>query len=140
MEQEAVSMPAYATPAAEPGANGGLTLQAEQVRSWRENGFALVDGLFTAELTARARAECLPFFPAPGSSESEAVTDYGSQGTMEFPTASDAINEITLHPRLLGAVAQLLRTHVWDLRLTQSEPWAKYGRSSRGGGPLDNQD
>ena len=140
MEGEVVSIPYHATPAAEVGATGGLALQAEQVRSWRENGFALVDGLFTAELIEQARAECLPFFPAAGSPESEAVTDYGSQGTMEFPTPSDAINEITLHPRLLGAVSQLLGTHVWDLRLTQSEPWAKYGRASQDRGRLDNQD
>lgn len=44
---------------------------------------------------------------------------------MEFPTPSDAINETMLHPRLLGAVSQLLGTHVWDLRLTQSETWAE---------------
>ena len=140
MDREVASIPSYPALAAAPGMNGGLSLQAEQVRSWRENGFALVDGLFDAKLIERARAESLPFFPAPGSSESEEVTDYGSQGAMEFPTPSDAINEITLHPRLLGAVSQLLGTHVWNLRLTQSEPWAKYGRATQAGGRFDNQD
>jgi len=130
----------HATPAVEPGTGGDDTLHAEQVRSWRENGFAFVDGVFPAELIERARAESAPLFPAPGSKESEAVTDYGSGGVMEFPTPSDAINEITLHPRLLGAVSQLLGIRVRDLRLTQSEPWPKYGRQRRAAGKLDNQD
>ncbi len=130
----------HPTPAVEPGTESGLALHAEQVRSWRENGFALVDGLFPAELVERARAESAPLFPAAGSPESEAVTDYGSKGIMEFPTPSDAINEITLHPRLLGAVSQLLGVRVRDLRLTQSEPWPKYGRQRRAAGRLDNQD
>lgn len=133
---------AWARPveAIEPGQSGIPVLFEEQVRSWRENGFALVDGVFPRDLIGRARAESLPFFPAAGSPESEAVTDYGSQGTMEFPTPSDAINEITLHPRLLAAVSQLLGLRVQDLRLTQSEPWAKYGHEASSGGALDNQD
>jgi hypothetical protein len=140
MQRKAISTPAYATPAAAPETSSGLPLHPEQIQAWRENGFALVDGLFAADLIERARAECLPFFPSPGSSESEEVTDYGSQGTMEFPSPSDSINEITLHPRLIGAVSQLLGVDVWDLRLTQSEPWAKYGRANRAGGRFDNQD
>jgi len=140
MQPEAITQPSYPTLAAEPGTNAGLALHAEQVQGWREHGVALIDGLFSAELIDRARAECLPFFPAPGSPESEAVTDYGSGGAMEFPTPSDAINQITLHPRLLGAVSQLLATVVWDLRLTQSEPWAKYGHKSMDRGRYDNQD
>jgi hypothetical protein len=128
------------TEAIEPNAAGAPVLFDEQVRSWREHGFALVDGLFSSDLIGRARDECLPFFPAPGSVESDAVTDYGSQGAMEFPTPSDAINQITLHPRLLAATAQLLGVRVWDLRLTQSEPWAKYGRADPPDGRFDNQD
>ncbi len=115
-------------------------LYAEQVRSWRENGFALVDGLIPADLISRARAESLPFFPVAGTPESEAVTDYGSQGKMEFPAPSDAINEITMYPRLLGAASQLLGLRIQDLRLTQSEPWAKYGHERSSRGALDNQD
>ena len=93
MTREA-SPAAHATPAVEPGSGDERTLHPEQVRSWRENGFALVDGVFPAELIERGRAESAPLFPAPGSRESEAVTDYGSGGVMEFPTPSDASNEI----------------------------------------------
>jgi hypothetical protein len=41
---------------------------------------------------------------------------------------------------LLGAVAQLLGVPIWDLRLTQSEPWPKYGHAASIGDALDNQD
>jgi hypothetical protein len=139
-QQSSAGRPIHASPAASPETNGGLPLHEEQIRSWRENGFALVDGLFALDLIELARAESMPFFPSPRSDESEAVTDYGSGGAMEFPTPSNAINEITLDPRLLGAVSQLLGVHVWDLRLTQSEPWAKYGRVNKAGGRFDNQD
>ena len=140
MSQQPSTPSVYATPAAPADTNDDLTLHDEQVRSWRKNGFALVDGVFPSELIERGRAESVKFFPAPGSAESEAVTDYGSGGELEFPTESDAVNQITLHPRLLGAVSQLLGLRVLDLRLTQSEPWVKYGRESRSGGSLDNQD
>jgi hypothetical protein len=140
MKSGIISRPAHPTPAKALETNAGLPLESEHIRSWRENGFALVDGLFDAQLIKRARAESLPFFPAAGSSESDGVTDYGSQGTMEFPSPSDSINLITLHPRLIGAVSQLLGVHVWSLRLTQSEPWAKYGHTNQPGDRLDNQD
>jgi hypothetical protein len=47
---------------------------------------------------------------------------------------------VTLHPRLLRAVAQLLGNACTDLRLTQSDLWPKYGRSGRSGGDFDNAD
>ena len=115
-------------------------LYPEQIRSWRENGFALVDDLLPIDLIERARAETVAFFPEAGSAESASITDYGSRGEMEFPTRSDAINDITLHPRLLRAVSQLLGIRIRDLRLTQSEPWPKYGHEAKANGPLNNQD
>ena len=58
---------------------------------------------------------------------------------MVFPSASDAFNEATLHPRLLAAVAQLLDQPIPDLRLTQSDLWLKYGHADSSG-QYDNQD
>ena len=118
----------------------GPTLAPEDVRCWRDRGYALVANVLPPDLVERAREEVLPAFPSAGSKESEEVTDFGSLGRMEFPTASNAINEITLHPRLLGAVSQLLGIAVRDCRLTQSEAWPKYGRKERKGKSLDNQD
>ncbi len=139
-DRQALGPPIFPEPARAEDAPGARTLHEESVRSWREHGYALVDGVFPADLIERARAESAAPFPTPGSAAAEAVTDFGSLGLMEFPTRSRAVNEITLHPRLLDATSQLLGVPIRDLRLTQSEVWPKYGRTGKAGGNLDNYD
>ena len=133
-------MTRHVEPAKALAGEGKPVLDAAEVRSWRERGFALVDGVFPEELLARARRDADRVFPPPGSVEGEAVTDFGSGGRLEFPSESEAVNELTLHPRLLGAVSQLLDVPVLELRLTQSDLWAKYARAGRAGGDRDNTD
>ena len=53
------------------------------------------------------------------------VADFGSDGLLEFPTTSRSINAISLHPRLLTAVGQLLGTEHFQLK--QSDLWKKEG-------------
>ncbi|NNL67312.1 MAG: hypothetical protein HKP30_13775 [Myxococcales bacterium] len=120
-------------------AAGAAPLAAAQVAAWREAGFVLVDGVLPQALLERARADAEAIFPAPGSPEADATRDFGSDGRMTFPSASDAVNAITLHPRLLAAVAQLLGVPVMELRLTQSDLWPKYGHP-RSGAERDNAD
>ncbi len=132
----AFAEPRWLEPTPVPAA-GGAVLSTDQVASWRERGFAFTAGLLPHELLERACEDALARFPAPGSGEAEAIRDFGSGGHFEFPSASDAANAITLHPRLLAAVAQLLGVPVRALRLTQSDLWAKYGRA--GGGGNDDQ-
>ena len=115
-------------------------LGEEQICSWREQGFVVVDDLFPAELLARTIADADEVFPAAGSPEAEAWNDFGSNHQMEFPARSDAVNEMTLHLRLLTAVAQLLGVGVRELRLSQSDLWPKYGRARRSGVDRDNDD
>ena len=115
-------------------------LAPHQVDAWRRQGFALVDDIFSPTLLAQARDDALALFPPAGSAEAEKVSDFGSDGKMEFPCSSAAANAITLHPRLLRAVAQLLDVEVMELRLTQSDLWPKYGRRERQGGSGDNTD
>lgn len=100
----------------------------------------MVDGVFPQELVEVARTEGGSCFPAAGSPESERINDFGSGGALAFPAEVHAINMLTLHPRILGAVAQLLRIGPRELRLTQSDVWAKYGREVRSGGDRDNTD
>ena len=119
---------------------GGDVLSEAQVIEWREHGFALVDGVFPPALLAQARDDALAVFPSAGSDVADAVNDFGSSGNMEFPTASAAVNDLTLHPRLLRAVAQLLAIETLELRLTQSDLWPKYGRTWKSGGESDNTD
>ncbi len=125
---------------AHPASAGGAVLTAAQVESWRERGFALVDGVLPDALLERMAADAAARFPAPGSPEAAATTDFGSRGHFVFPARSAAANEATLHPRLLGAVAELLGTKVRELRLSQSDLWPKYGRGGGTAGEWDNRD
>jgi hypothetical protein len=109
-------------------------LTDEQVSSWREKGFALVDDLLPNELVdkvAQQAIDCLcPL---------KDVNDFGSNGLMEYPTGLEDIDEITLHPRIIGAAAQLLNIQVRDLRMIQSDIWMKHGKpESSKRNPADN--
>ncbi|MDG2306550.1 MAG: hypothetical protein P8R42_18255 [Candidatus Binatia bacterium] len=122
---------------AEPLVERGPALTASQVSSWRERGFALVHGLFPEALIAQARRDALVSF---GTEPPSDHADFGSQGRMEFPTPSAAVNALTLHPRLLTALSQLLSVPVSEVRLTQSDLWPKYGRKNPSTHPRDNRD
>ena len=110
-----------------------------QIRQWRTEGYTFVAGMIPDELIAELRAAAVEKYPEPGSPEAEAVRDFGSFGALNFPSQTSALNELTLHPNLLKAVADLLGTEIIDLRLTQSDLWSKYGRTSKSG-EQDNQD
>ncbi len=132
----------HPTATAEVGrdALSGPVLLPEQVESWRERGFALVDGVLPGDLVERLVREADAVFPAEGSPEAERWHDFGSGGRMAFPSACEALNEATLHPRLLAAVQQLLSLAPAELRLSQADLWPKYGRARREGGDRDNDD
>ncbi len=122
---------------ARPASAGREPLTSDQVASWRERGFAVVDDVFPVGAVEDARRDALePFSGAPPSGH----TDFGSRGRLEFPAESDAVNALTLHPRLLGAVAQLLAVPIEQIRLTQSDLWPKWGREAPTDHPLDNRD
>ncbi|MCH2172498.1 phytanoyl-CoA dioxygenase family protein [Myxococcota bacterium] len=115
-------------------------LTLAQVERWREQGFALVDGVIPSELLEAAIEDARAAYPAAGTPESESIVDFGSGGHMVFPFHSSAANDITLHPRLLRSVAELLGSRIRDLRLTQSDLWPKYGRHSSPEHPAENDD
>ena len=96
-----------------PEQPGGDTLTPEQEHSWRTRGFCLVDGVWPAELIAQAAA---------GLAAGEGL---GMGEGQEFPSDLGTINDVTLHPRLLRAVAQLLQTEETELRLQESSAWGK---------------
>jgi hypothetical protein len=115
-------------------------LTAAQQSSWREAGFALVDDLLPRDRLEEAKAVGEETFPLLTREEREKVTDFGSRGSLEFPTGRPAVDSITLHPRILGAVSELLAVPVREIRLTQSDLWPKFGRTARAGGAYDNTD
>jgi len=114
-------------------------LTADQVSSWQERGFCLVNNVLPESLVDAVVGAAQSVFPAPNSKEATERRDFGSDGMFEFPTEYDPVNEVTLHPRLVTAVAQLLDCSPMNLRLTQSDLWAKYGKEI-GADAYDNQD
>ena len=98
-----------------------------QVREWRETGACIVDGLWPAELVARVKAE------AEATFRGDTAADGGRRGLssnlMSFPAQQASLNEMSLHPRLLTAMSQLLRVPRTELRLAQSELWEKDERN-----------
>ncbi len=121
-------------------ASGRNVLREDQIEAWRTQGFALVSGVFDADLLASLTEYAVASNPSPGDLAAARVSDFGSAGQLNFPARNRAFNEVTLHPRLLCAISQLLGTPIPGLRLTQSDLWPKYGRAEKTAGPLDNTD
>ena len=114
-------------------------LDDTHIRNWRDKGFALVHDLLPQSLLTALKQDALAFYPAPNTNASERYTDFSSGQRFVFPSRSTAFNQITLHPALLQAVADLLDVSVLELRLTQSDLWPKYG-GSRSSNANDNTD
>ena len=97
-------------------------LTQEQIESWREKGFAVVEGLLSNEFVNKVYDE---------AKRLETLTDncaFGSNGLLEFPCGLEYCDQVTLHPNILSAAAQLLEIEVSDLRLIQSDIWLKRGK------------
>lgn len=105
-------------------------LSRTEIDQWRTQGFTLVDDLLPAELLLELRRDAESFYPRAGTEEAARFKGFGSAQRFVFPSESTPCNAVTLHPALLGAVADLLSATVMDLRLTQSDLWPKYGRDS----------
>ena len=107
------------TPASADRGDDGDTLTAAQCGNWRSEGFALVSGVWPAELIAEATTGLIDGGQAPGMGSGH-----------EFPAALSPLNDIVLHPRLLRAVAQLLQCDERELRLQESSAWGKTSSAS----------
>ena len=112
-------------------------LGGDQVASWRERGAAVVHGLVPVGLVEAAGRHAREHY---GVRTTDRPGGFGSDGQLVFPSEVAAVDEITLHPRLMAAVGQLLDCAVRDLRLTQSDLWAKWGRSRPVDDAFDNHD
>lgn len=112
-------------------------LNVDQIKTWREAGFVFLKGVFPPRIIDTLRFEAHKRFPAVDSPDSKRVRGFGSN--IVFPSDISEHNLVTLDPTLLQAVAQLLDCTVDNIRLTQSDLWAKYGRDEIDGG-FDNSD
>ena len=79
-------------------------------------------------------------FPPAQDPEAGRYRNFGS--AVVFPAGHQGFDHLTLHPRLLASVGQLLGCPVTELRLTQSDLWPKYGRPADTGAVdrYDNND
>jgi hypothetical protein len=131
-------------------------LTAEQIHSWRNQGFCVVDGLLPARLCEQAVLEIEEHEAAhPGTRTSmlshvrstpQVVPTLQQQPSrptspfdfsnperdtpMEFPSVCPSINHITLHRRVASACRQLLghaQDAVGSLRLLQSQLLSRTG-------------
>jgi hypothetical protein len=126
-------------PARPQGTEGG-PLSPEDQASWQDAGYALVDGILPEECLDPVLHLIQRELRNLSAEEQAAVSDFGSDGRMVFPTGHEALDALSLHPRVLAAVAQLLETPIHNLRLTQADLWSKFGRSDSQNGRYDNTD
>jgi hypothetical protein len=121
---------------------GGAVLSEVQCRRYREEGCLLLDGVWPDALVAAAQAAAHAIHPLDKGSgrshvEEEArllrvpargVTQQQERNCVtSFPYDSPALNSLVLHPRILGAVAQVLATPASELRICHSSLNGKYG-------------
>ena len=125
-------VPDTAQPEPEPPASRAM------VKQWREQGWLLIDGVLPDPLLREASDAASRLFPdklAADGVYSEAMAEAGyhsSYSNAAFPFAREecaALNQVSLHPRVLALVAQLLAVPPERLRLTQCFITAKFGPS-----------
>jgi hypothetical protein len=132
-------------PPEEAAGTSGRVLSDEQVARWREEGYIFISGIWPKQViddAYNASVEMAPFPNPDGSQPSSGKPVFGFEprrpgpknsllGTARpgaFPYhESPALSAVTLHPRILSAVAELLDTRSDELRLTQSMVGGKYG-------------
>ena len=103
-----------------------------QVDEYHRTGCCVLDGLWPVALVARVKADAERIFR--GGGEQTAAHSGLNSNLMSFPSnESDALNELTLHPRLLTAMSELLRVPPTELRLAQSELWEKSAANNNHG-------
>jgi hypothetical protein len=89
---------------------------------WHREGFTVVNGVLPPDLVAAEVAEAIATYPDMSAGESSPPSP---QGSNDFPFDMPAKNDVSVHPRLLRAVSQLLDTE--DIRLSECQVWCKYG-------------
>jgi hypothetical protein len=128
----------------DPSRARGPVLSEAQLSRFHNDGFIVVTGLWPAETIDVAAAEARTLHPAEQIIRDARAGKYHRTRT-EMPwtqqgdAAPDAtLNHMTIHPRALHAIAQLLGSDPIDIRLSQSHVIAKHGQLiDRPGHPSD---
>ena len=112
-------------------------LTSEQVQRWKGTGALVLDGLFPDTLVRVAREQASARYPKPRDAPPDYQRPYGQALTrhIRFPMETavlGALNDVTVHERLLSAASQLLGTT--NIRITQSNILPKYGETNQAAG------
>jgi len=106
-----------------------VRITEQQVQSYLRHGYVIVPGFLAGDELAAAQAGMLTYFP---TAEELAATPqrYGfvhedpEHLQVEFPLASDVLNDVSTHPELITFVERALGTK--EVLLSQAAVWAKY--------------
>lgn len=95
----------------------------------KQQGFAVIPGFLNSKEIKNALTGVSRYFPSVDELEATPerygfIYDDPDNLQVEFPFASDELNDLATHVRLIRAVEELLGTA--DIRLSQSAIWAKY--------------
>ena len=106
-------------------------LNEQQLSQFREDGFIVLNGLWPDAVIEQASKEAAILHPYESVIEShQAFTQmpfFEAKGSNDNRGPKAAANQMTIHPRALALVAQLMNTEEMNLRLSQSHIIAKYG-------------
>jgi hypothetical protein len=108
-------------------------LSEKQISSFHQDGFIVVTGLWPAGLIERASKEATQIHPTEevierGRGLSLSPMPWLAKKAQGIEIAADAaLNHMTIHPRPLAVVAQLMNVDEMDIRLSQSHIIAKLG-------------
>ena len=127
----------WESPEVVTSSGGTRPLTLEQIQRWKDSGALLLDGLLPDKLVQAARNQASARYPQPCDAPPDYQRPYGQSLTshIRFPMETvvlGALNDVTVHERLLGAASQLLGTS--NLRITQSNILPKYGETNQADG------
>ena len=89
------------------------------MEQWRTEGWAILPRFLNVDNAIKVMQKEYPLDTV------NPKQDFGSDGSTDFPCKHDAINRISVHPKLIDVACDLLGTS--DIELSQSVAWAKYG-------------
>tara|TARA_B100001063_G_scaffold231121_1_gene244947 strand:- start:8160 stop:9083 length:924 start_codon:yes stop_codon:yes gene_type:complete len=107
-------------------------LSKSQVEQWKTKGWVIIKNMVNVEQCYKDMKKQYPL------DAKNPIQDFGSGGLTNFPCKYLSLNEITVHPKLISAVQQLLNEK--DIILTQSVAWAKYCVKEKGKSSSSNHD
>jgi hypothetical protein len=107
----------------------GVRISGQQIEHYFRHGYAIVPGFLTKSELRRATEGISAYFPSDQELRRTpqrygAVFEEPEHLQVEFPFASDVLNDISTHEELIAFVERVLGTR--DVLLSQSAIWAKY--------------